>query len=94
MKFVTCTRLIFLKLNASRPVEKKPDKAVFHGDFNMEFCDDMPQLLQAYFRDFTVENLDKPWQAFTGSWTPAMTARNLGLNISYVSRYVISHLFS
>ncbi|BES91131.1 torso-like protein [Nesidiocoris tenuis] len=69
----------------SWPVEKKPDKAVFHGDFNMEFCDDMPQLLQAYFRDFTVENLDKPWQAFTGSWTPAMTARNLGLNISYVS---------
>ncbi|KAF6216683.1 hypothetical protein GE061_001029 [Apolygus lucorum] len=68
-----------------KTTSKPQKKSVFHGDFDMEFCDDMPQLLQAYFRDFTVERLDKPWQAFTGSWSPAMLARNLGLNISYVS---------
>jgi torso-like protein len=44
----------------------------------MEFCDNVKQLLQAYFRDFSVERLDKPWQAFTGSWSKLTLARNLG----------------
>jgi len=52
---------------------------VFQGDFHMEFCDNVKQLLQAYFRDFSVERLDKPWQAFTGSWSKFTLARNLGL---------------
>lgn len=51
---------------------------VFQGDFHMEFCDNIKQLLQAYFRDFAVERLDKPWQAFTGSWTKLTMARILG----------------
>lgn len=34
----------------------------------MEFCDNRKQLFQAYFRDFTIERLDNPWQAFTGGW--------------------------
>jgi len=45
----------------------------------MEFCDNLKQLLQAYFRDFSVERLEKPWQAFTGSWSKFTLARNLGL---------------
>ncbi|KAG8261098.1 hypothetical protein J6590_081763 [Homalodisca vitripennis] len=51
----------------------------------MEFCDNVRQLLQAYFRDFAVERLDRPWQAFTGSWPASAVARNLGLNASYVT---------
>lgn len=58
---------------------------VFQGDFHMEFCDNVKQLLQAYFRDFSVERLDKPWQAFTGSWSKLTLARNLGLDVSYVT---------
>lgn len=41
---------------------------MFNGDFHMEFCDNRKQLFQAYFRDFTIERLDNPWQAFTGGW--------------------------
>jgi hypothetical protein len=44
----------------------------------MEFCDNVKQLLQAYFRDFYLERLDKPWQAFTGSWTRTVLARYFG----------------
>ncbi|XP_025202832.1 torso-like protein [Melanaphis sacchari] len=58
---------------------------VFQGDFHMEFCDNVKQLLQAYFRDFSVERLEKPWQAFTGSWSKFTIARNLGLDVSYVT---------
>lgn len=39
---------------------------VFEGDFHMEFCDNLRQLLQAYFRDFNFERLDRPWRAFSG----------------------------
>ncbi|KAL1129752.1 hypothetical protein AAG570_012696 [Ranatra chinensis] len=76
---------IFRDVTATRSTPNKgAPKAVFHGDFHMEFCDDMSQLLQAYFREFTVEKLDRPWEAFTGSWSEGTLARALGLNVSYV----------
>lgn len=59
-------------------------KSVLDGDFHLEFCDNLRQLLQAYFRDFSFERLDRPWTAFTGSWVPELTARNLGINSSFV----------
>ncbi|XP_033607051.1 torso-like protein isoform X3 [Cryptotermes secundus] len=58
---------------------------VFEGDFHMEFCDNLKQLLQAYFRDFTVERLDRPWRAFTASWSRNALARHMGINSSYVT---------
>lgn len=64
--------------------QKVASNPIFQGDFHMEFCDNQRQLLQAYFRDFAVERLDRPWQAFTGSWSAAAVARNLGLNASFV----------
>ncbi|XP_026469416.1 torso-like protein [Ctenocephalides felis] len=60
------------------------DSTGFRGDFHMEFCDNLRQLLQAYFRDFAFERLDKPWRAFTAGWLPDTTARNLGINSSFV----------
>lgn len=57
---------------------------VLHGDFHMEFCDNRRQLYQAYFRDFQIENLEKPWEAFTGGWHPDLAAKKLGINASYV----------
>lgn len=56
----------------------------FHGDFHMEFCDNKRQLFQAYFRDFTIERLDHPWQAFTGGWHLEVAARKLGINSSFI----------
>ena len=42
-------------------------------------------LFQAYFREFHIERLDRPWQAFTGSWSRAGLARHMGINASYVA---------
>lgn len=73
----------------------KKKKSVFDGDFHMEFCDNVRQLLQAYFRDFNFERLDKPWRAFTSSWAPEALARHLGINASFVIKdhcYVLVRL--
>lgn len=43
------------------------------------------QLLQAYFRDFTFERLERPWRAFTGSWSKTAIARHLGINASFIT---------
>lgn len=50
----------------------------------MEFCDNKRQLFQAYFRDFTIERLEYPWQAFTGGWQAEVAARKLGINSSFI----------
>lgn len=50
----------------------------------MEFCDNRRQLFQAYFRDFTIERLDYPWQAFSGGWQQEIAARKLGINSSFI----------
>lgn len=51
----------------------------------MEFCDNLRQLLQAYFRDFQLERLERPWSAFTASWSRNAMAKHLGLNATYVA---------
>jgi torso-like protein len=51
----------------------------------MEFCDNLRQLLQAYFRDFVFERLERPWRAFTASWSRTAVARHLGINTSYTT---------
>ncbi|XP_070531475.1 torso-like protein isoform X2 [Cardiocondyla obscurior] len=63
----------------------KGGTTVFDGDFHMEFCDNIRQLLQAYFRDFTFEKLERPWRAFTGSWSKTAIARHLGINSSFIT---------
>ncbi|XP_029161347.1 torso-like protein [Nylanderia fulva] len=68
-----------------RQAQAKINAAVFDGDFHMEFCDNIRQLLQAYFRDFTFERLERPWRAFTGSWSKAAIARHLGINSSFIT---------
>ncbi|XP_049878470.1 torso-like protein isoform X1 [Pectinophora gossypiella] len=60
-------------------------KTLFDGDFHMEFCDNLKQLLQAYFRDFSFERLERPWRAFTAGWPTDIMARNLGINSSFIT---------
>lgn len=67
------------------PPRQQSKTAVFEGDFHMEFCDNIRQLLQAYFRDFTFERLERPWRAFTGSWSRTLIARHLGINPSFIT---------
>ncbi|XP_012280059.1 torso-like protein [Orussus abietinus] len=59
--------------------------SVFEGDFHMEFCDNVRQLMQAYFRDFSFERMERPWRAFTGSWTKNAISRHLGINTSFIT---------
>ncbi|XP_063226871.1 torso-like protein isoform X2 [Bacillus rossius redtenbacheri] len=71
---------------SSAPSGPRPGAApVFHGDFHMEFCDNLRQLKQAYFRDFHMELLEQPWRAFTASWGRQTLARHLGINVSYAA---------
>ncbi|KAK6618216.1 hypothetical protein RUM44_002667 [Polyplax serrata] len=58
---------------------------VFDGDFHMEFCDNLRQLLQAYFRGFSFERLDRPWRAFSGSWSRSGMSKHLGINQNYIT---------
>lgn len=51
----------------------------------MEFCDDVAQLLEAYFREFRIEHMKEPWKAFAASWSNEAIAKNFGLNITYIS---------
>ena len=51
----------------------------FPGHFHMEFCDNSQQLVQAYFRDFTIDGFDKPWRAFSAGWHPESIARHFGI---------------
>lgn len=69
---------------------------LFNGDFHMEFCDNLKQLMQAYFRDFKFEEVEKSWRAFTGSWSASTVAKHMGINTSYVDGeycYVLVRLF-
>lgn len=69
---------------AIAPKPRQP-KTLFDGDFHMEFCDNLKQLLQAYFRDFSFERLERPWRAFTAGWPSDIMARNLGINSSFIN---------
>lgn len=82
MKLTTDSFLQGIEPLVETTEENEP--GAFHGDFHMEFCDNKRQLFQAYFRDFNVERLDFPWQAFTGGWQDEVTARKLGINSSFL----------
>ncbi|XP_076748941.1 membrane-attack complex domain containing protein torso-like [Xylocopa sonorina] len=64
---------------------QRQQATLFDGDFHMEFCDNVRQLLQAYFRDFAFERLERPWRAFSSSWSKAAIARHLGINSSFIT---------
>lgn len=77
---------VFANMSNEENIKRSVNKnEAFKGDFHMEFCDNVIQLLQAYFRDFSVERLEKPWKAFTASWSKNIVARNLGISSSYVN---------
>ncbi|XP_017486495.1 PREDICTED: torso-like protein isoform X2 [Rhagoletis zephyria] len=78
------TKSIYKDLSSLSESREENAPGIFHGDFHMEFCDNRRQLYQAYFRDFTVERLDKPWEAFTGGWFADNAAKKLGINTSYI----------
>ncbi|KAH8251716.1 hypothetical protein KR038_005357 [Drosophila bunnanda] len=78
------TRNIYRNLSGLAESHEDTTPGIFHGDFHMEFCENRRQLYQAYFRDFSIERMDKPWEAFTGGWFPDNAAKKLGINTSFI----------
>merc|ERR1719276_99923 len=40
----------------------------FQDQFQIFFCDDLNELMQHYFHDFTAEGVREPHRLYTGSW--------------------------
>ncbi|EDV90343.1 GH25309 [Drosophila grimshawi] len=78
------TRNIYKNISGLSDSHEDTTPGIFHGDFHMEFCENRRQLFQAYFRDFTIDRLDKPWEAFTGGWFADNAAKKLGINTSFI----------
>ncbi|EDW97903.1 torso-like protein [Drosophila yakuba] len=78
------TKNIYRNLSGLAESHEDTTPGIFHGDFHMEFCENRRQLFQAYFRDFSIEQMDKPWEAFTGGWFPDNAAKKLGINTSFI----------
>ncbi|XP_017058696.1 torso-like protein [Drosophila ficusphila] len=78
------TKNIYTDLSGLAESHEDTTPGIFHGDFHMEFCENRRQLFQAYFRDFTIERMDKPWEAFTAGWFPDSAAKKMGINTSFI----------
>lgn len=57
-----------------------PGSSSFDPQFQVYLCDDIPELLEAYFRDFKAEGVEQPHKLYTGSWRTATMAKYLGLS--------------
>jgi torso-like protein len=55
-----------------------------HNEFHIDLCEDMGQLVQAYFRRFKIQGLVKPWLAFAGGWRTPSLSKYFGLDPTLV----------
>lgn len=63
-----------------------------HNEFHIDLCEDLQQLVQAYFRRFVIDGLDRPWHAFAGGWRTPSLAKYFGIDPSFVKgdyRYML-----
>jgi len=52
----------------------------FQGQFQIFFCDDLNELMQHYFHDFTAEGVREPHRLYTGSWRTPTIVKYFGLS--------------
>jgi len=74
------------KFNA--PHESLP----LHNEFHIDLCEDMSQLIQAYFRRFVIDGLEYPWKAFAGGWRAPSLSKYFGIDPIYTAgdyRYML-----
>ena len=48
--------------------------------FQIFLCEDLQELLEAFFRDFKADGVEQPHKLFTGSWRLPTAAQYLGLS--------------
>lgn len=86
--FLEPVRNIFLE--STIQIEERRFSAIdstlpIHNEFHIDLCEDMGQLVQAYFRRFYIQGLDKPWQAFSGGWRTPSLSKYFGIGMSFAS---------
>merc|ERR1711997_156645 len=52
----------------------------FQSQFQIFFCDDLSELMQHYFHDFTAEGVREPHRLYTGSWRTPTIVKYFGLS--------------
>merc|ERR1712117_923474 len=52
----------------------------FQSQFQIFFCDDLNELMQHYFHDFTAEGVREPHRLYTGSWRTPTIVKYFGLS--------------
>merc|ERR1719330_734082 len=52
----------------------------FQSQFQIFFCDDINELMQHYFHDFTAEGVREPHRLYTGSWRTPTIVKYFGLS--------------
>lgn len=72
------TAAIFDETSVSERIT--PSAGKFDPSFQVFFCDDIAELNEAYFRDFTAERIEQPHKLFTGSWHKTTKSRYFGLH--------------
>lgn len=66
--------------NSLVQLEKKGANTFNNQPFQIFLCEDLNELYEAYFRDFTAESIDQPHKIFTGSWRVPIAAKYLGIS--------------
>jgi len=56
------------------------DTNKFDSQFQIFFCDDLSELMQHYFHDFTAEGVKEPHRLYTGSWRTPTIVKYFGLS--------------
>lgn len=72
------TASIFEENTVSTKVNKGSNN--FNTQFQVYLCDDVSELQQAYFRDFTADGVEEPHKLYTGSWHSSTKSKYLGLS--------------
>merc|ERR1711893_139803 len=52
----------------------------FQSQFQIFFCDDLSELMNHYFHDFTAEGVREPHRLYTGSWRTPTIVKYFGLS--------------
>jgi len=73
------TEPIFEQSSVSERITPSADSK-FDPSFQVFFCDDIEELNEAYFRDFTAERVEQPHKLFTGSWHKTTKSKYYGLS--------------
>ena len=60
--------------------------------FQISLCEDLDELMEAFFRNFKADGVEQPHKLFTGSWRLPTAAQYLGLSAQALDDSVHSYV--